>query len=260
MTAIETREVVDAYHQAWTTKRFDEAVALLAPTLTVEVPINTYPTTESFAAALVHFGDAVVAVEILSEFADGDEAILLYDMDVNGIGAIRVAEHFTVAGAQIVRIRQVHDTAAFRGRSRPNRSRTRSKRRLRSSLRRRLHQRTVDRCASRTASSMRSHLSTGSSAGGHPQQRAPARPDGRSNSHSPVLTKRSPCTSTQPTHHQRCNGPVSRTPAFPTGMARPSPSRSPKPPTTPRCSHSATLGSFPPSTASTIPPRDGTTS
>jgi hypothetical protein len=114
VTSTEARQVVDAYHLAWTTKHFDEAVALLAPALEVEVPINTYPTTESFAAALVQFGKGVIAVEVLSKFADGDEAMILYDMDVAGVGAIRVAEHFTVADAQIVRIRQVHDTAALR--------------------------------------------------------------------------------------------------------------------------------------------------
>ncbi len=114
MISTKTGNVVDAYHQAWTTKHFDDAVALLAPALAVEVPMNTYPTTESFAAALVDFGNAVVAVEVLSKFADGDEAMILYDMDVNGIGEIRVAEHFTVADGQIVRIRQVHDTAALR--------------------------------------------------------------------------------------------------------------------------------------------------
>jgi hypothetical protein len=40
--------------------------------------------------------------------------MLLYDMDVAGLGMLRVAEHFTVRDGKIVRIRQVHDTAALR--------------------------------------------------------------------------------------------------------------------------------------------------
>ncbi|MBA3807430.1 MAG: hypothetical protein H0X28_03405 [Solirubrobacterales bacterium] len=40
--------------------------------------------------------------------------MLLYDMDVDGLGEMRVAEHFTVAGDQITRIRQIHDTALLR--------------------------------------------------------------------------------------------------------------------------------------------------
>ena len=40
--------------------------------------------------------------------------MLLYDMAVDRLGTLRVAEHFTVAGGRIIRIRQVHDTAAGR--------------------------------------------------------------------------------------------------------------------------------------------------
>ena len=35
-------------------------------------------------------------------------------MDVEGLGMMRIAEHFTVADGRIKRIRQVHDTAALR--------------------------------------------------------------------------------------------------------------------------------------------------
>jgi uncharacterized protein YndB with AHSA1/START domain len=114
MAVAETLRVVDAYHQAWTTKRFDAAVALLAPSLQVEVPINNYATPEAFAEALVRFGSEVMSVEVLSELAGGDEAMILYDMDVRGLGAIRIVEHFTIADGKIVRLRQIHDTAPMR--------------------------------------------------------------------------------------------------------------------------------------------------
>jgi hypothetical protein len=40
--------------------------------------------------------------------------MLLYDMDVLGLGKLRVAEHFTVSAEKIVGLRQVHDTALLR--------------------------------------------------------------------------------------------------------------------------------------------------
>ena len=40
--------------------------------------------------------------------------MLLYDMDVERIGTLRVCEHFTVTDGLITRIRQVHDTTALR--------------------------------------------------------------------------------------------------------------------------------------------------
>jgi len=106
--------IVETYHRGWTSRRFDESIELLAPDLTVEVPINAYPTRESFAQALVAFGGMVRRVDLLATFARGDEAMLLYDMDVEGLGKLRVAEHFTIRDGKIARLRQIHDTAAVR--------------------------------------------------------------------------------------------------------------------------------------------------
>jgi len=110
----DARSVAEAYHRGWTSKRFDESIELLAPDLKVEVPVNEYPTRESFAQALTAFGGMVDRVELLAELAEGHEAMLLYDMEVRGLGTMRVAEHFTVRAGKITRLRQIHDTAAVR--------------------------------------------------------------------------------------------------------------------------------------------------
>jgi ketosteroid isomerase-like protein len=109
-----TRSVVRGYHLGWTSGSFEDAVRLLAPDLTVEVPINAYPTRESFARALVGFGSLVKSTTLLAEFVRGTEAMLLYDMEVDRVGTMRIAEHFTVADGRITRLRQIHDTAALR--------------------------------------------------------------------------------------------------------------------------------------------------
>lgn len=107
-------EVTRVYHNAWTNKSFAKAISLLAPDLKVEVPVNHYPTLESFAQALTGFGGMVRRVFILSEFTQGNEAMLLYDMEIDQLGTMRIAEHFTVVDGKITRIRQIHDTAALR--------------------------------------------------------------------------------------------------------------------------------------------------
>lgn len=106
--------MVRAYHAAWTGKDFDRAAGLLADDLVVEVPINEYGTTESFVAALTGFGSMTTSVDLLAEMSAGDEAMLLYDMQVERLGVLRVAEHFTVRDGKISRIRQIHDTAPIR--------------------------------------------------------------------------------------------------------------------------------------------------
>ena len=107
-------EVARAYHAAWAGGDFDAAGRRLADDLETDVPINTYAGKEDFLAAVRAFGSRATRVRVLAEFGNGDEALLLYDMDGLPIGPFRVAEQFTVSGGRIRRIRHVHDTAALR--------------------------------------------------------------------------------------------------------------------------------------------------
>ena len=114
MSMPDTAAIIRTYYDAWTAQNFDEAVSLLAGGLTVEVPVNAYQTTESFAAALRSFGSLAAKADLLAAMSAGSEGMLLYDLDVQDLGTLRVAEHFTVENGKIIRIRQIHDTAALR--------------------------------------------------------------------------------------------------------------------------------------------------
>lgn len=114
MTTDPTLAIVQAYFRGWTTKDYDTAATQLAPALVVEVPVNLYPDAASFVQALTGFGSMVNRVHLLAELASEDQAVLLYDMEVQGMGTIRVAEHFTVQHGKITLLRQVHDTHAIR--------------------------------------------------------------------------------------------------------------------------------------------------
>ncbi|MES2951376.1 MAG: nuclear transport factor 2 family protein [Pseudomonadota bacterium] len=109
-----TLAVVQAYFRGWTTKDYDAAAHQLLPALVVEVPVNHYPDAAAFVQALTQFGNMVEHVDLLAELASDSQAMLLYDMEVQSMGTIRVAEHFTVQGGKITRLRQVHDTHAMR--------------------------------------------------------------------------------------------------------------------------------------------------
>jgi ketosteroid isomerase-like protein len=109
-----TASVIRTYYDAWTTGDFGAAVSLLADGLIVEVPVNQYPDAGSFGAALTAFGSLAASVELRAAMSDGGDGMLLYDMDVAGLGPLRVAEHFTVRDGKIVRLRQIHDTHAQR--------------------------------------------------------------------------------------------------------------------------------------------------
>ncbi len=107
-------DVARAYHLAWTARDFDAARRFLAADLATDVPINTYAGRDDFAAAVASFGALAEHVDLLAEFGSGNQALLLYDMHTQPFGRLRVAEHFTVSGGLIQRIRHVHDTAVLR--------------------------------------------------------------------------------------------------------------------------------------------------
>ncbi|HKA09700.1 MAG TPA: nuclear transport factor 2 family protein [Candidatus Dormibacteraeota bacterium] len=106
--------VVRAYHRAWTSQDFDEAGRYLSDDLSTDVPINTYGSKAEWIEAVRGTRQAITSIEVLAEFSNDGEALLLYDMEIKPIGDIRIAEHFTVADGRITGIRHVHDTAALR--------------------------------------------------------------------------------------------------------------------------------------------------
>lgn len=114
MTTSSTEAIIRSYHRGWTRGQIEQSAALLAEDLQVEVPINAYDGAASFIEAVRGFAGATRRVELLAELFGEGEAMLLYDMEVEGLGPLRVAEHFTVSAGRIVRIRQIHDTAALR--------------------------------------------------------------------------------------------------------------------------------------------------
>jgi hypothetical protein len=113
MGTISALMLARAYHGAWTGGRIEEAGEYLADDLSVEVPINAYPTKVSFVEAVGFTQNMASDVKVLSEFGSDDEALILYDMSLP-FGVMRVAEHFTVSRGKINRIRQIHDTHALR--------------------------------------------------------------------------------------------------------------------------------------------------
>ncbi|MFF3751728.1 hypothetical protein ACFYYH_14900 [Streptomyces sp. NPDC002018] len=117
MTHERTWDVVRRYHEAWTTtKDFDAASRLLAERLETDLPVNTYVDKEEFVKAIRGFGESVSSVQLLSACAGPapGEALMIYDLVLDPIGTLRIAEQFKVARGRITFIRQVHDTATMR--------------------------------------------------------------------------------------------------------------------------------------------------
>jgi len=95
-----TREIVEGYFNAWTTKRPADAYALLAPDLEFSGPGASYKTAAEFKPGLDAVAAMTKAATIVELFVDGDRAAMLYDWEMP-LGVVRIASFFRVAGGKI---------------------------------------------------------------------------------------------------------------------------------------------------------------
>jgi hypothetical protein len=102
------------YFNAWKSKEFDKAADCLSENISFEMPINEYTNKQAFMQAVKFTGAAASEIKLLAEFENENEALLLYDMVVNPIGNMRIAEHFKISNGKITMIRHVHDTVELR--------------------------------------------------------------------------------------------------------------------------------------------------
>lgn len=95
-----TREIVEAYFRAWTTKRPDDAFALLAPDLEFSGPGASYLTGAEFRPGLEAFAAMTKGAILVELIVDNDRAAMLYDWEMP-LGVIRIASIFRIADGKI---------------------------------------------------------------------------------------------------------------------------------------------------------------
>ncbi len=114
MENLQSLNIVRDYYNSWTNKNFKRAGENLTEDLKVIVPINNYPTKQSFLDAVKFTREMITNIELLSEFSNENEAMLMYDMTLNAFGKLRIAEHFVIKDNKIIQVCQIHDSALFR--------------------------------------------------------------------------------------------------------------------------------------------------
>jgi hypothetical protein len=109
------QQLIETYHNAWTTGDFATARGCLADDLEFKGSIDTFHSADDFVDALKRFQGMLRGVKLLQSFFDRDGAALLYDCDtVTPAGMIRTAEFFTIAGGKISNIQLVFDASELR--------------------------------------------------------------------------------------------------------------------------------------------------
>jgi ketosteroid isomerase-like protein len=112
---MEARQLIETYHNAWSSGDFVSAQNCLAPDLDFWGSIDAFSQAEPFIARLRQFHSMLRGVTVLRRFFDSEGGALLYDCDtVSPAGLIRTAEFFTVRDGKITEIRLVFDATELR--------------------------------------------------------------------------------------------------------------------------------------------------
>ena len=110
-----TRQLVEAYHNAWTSSDFAAARGYLADNLDFKGSIDTFHKADELIAALKNFRGMVQKVTLLKASFEHEGGALLYDCDTpTPAGVIRTAEFFTIKDGKISEIRVVFDASELR--------------------------------------------------------------------------------------------------------------------------------------------------
>ncbi len=115
-TATQTREMVRAYHEAWTGEDVTSAGDYIAEEFITRAPVGSYDSRAEYLAGLANFRHRfVTGVDLISELYGNGEATLLYDVHTNTpAGTIRTAEHFKVSDGKISSTILVFDATKWR--------------------------------------------------------------------------------------------------------------------------------------------------
>jgi hypothetical protein len=107
-------DAVTRYHEELGKQDFEGARRLLKDDLRFEGPFESFERADDYIAAIQKLWGIVESIEIRHASADGDQAVVLYDMVTRTpAGTQLVCEWFGVDGETIAWIRAVFDTAPF---------------------------------------------------------------------------------------------------------------------------------------------------
>ncbi|NTU97717.1 MAG: nuclear transport factor 2 family protein [Chlorobiaceae bacterium] len=113
---MDTRELIETHHKAWTNGDFATARSVLADDLDFQGSINRFSTADDFIGTLIRFRRMVTDVTLQESLFEKECAALLYECSTDTpAGIIRFAEFFTVREGKISGITLVYDATILRG-------------------------------------------------------------------------------------------------------------------------------------------------
>jgi hypothetical protein len=102
-----------AYHRAWTSHDFDQAMTYIAENIVCQAPAGRIDGAEAFRAFMEPFSQILTASKLLAAFGDETTAVLMYDADTVPVQEAPGAECLTVTAGKITHMWIIFDRLPF---------------------------------------------------------------------------------------------------------------------------------------------------
>jgi ketosteroid isomerase-like protein len=106
-------ETALAYHRAWTSGDFDQAMTRVAEDIVCLAPSGRLDGSEAFRGFMEPFVRLLTRSELLAAYGDDSTAVLVYDTDTQPVSGAPGAECLQVVDGKIAHMRIIFDRLPF---------------------------------------------------------------------------------------------------------------------------------------------------
>ena len=113
MTQPSAYEVVQDYHQAWTSGNIDRAMTLVADDIVCRAPGDELTGKDAYREFIGGFAPALTGLTDIAAFADGERVALFYYPHTAATATAPAAECFTIRDGEIAESVLIFDRLSF---------------------------------------------------------------------------------------------------------------------------------------------------
>jgi len=102
-----------AYHRAWTSHNFEQAMTYIAEDIICETPAGRLEGAVAFRGFMGPFTQILTNSNLIAAFGDDEKALLMYDTETVPVASAPGSECLTVQNGTITHLRIIFDRAPF---------------------------------------------------------------------------------------------------------------------------------------------------
>lgn len=106
-------DIALAYHRAWTSHDFDQAMTYIAEDIVCQAPAGRLDGADAFRGFMGPFAQILTRSNVVAAFGDDEKAVLMYDIDTVPVQDAPGAECLVVENGKITHMRIIFDRLPF---------------------------------------------------------------------------------------------------------------------------------------------------